>query len=120
MAQNWDGHCNQRAYGQDGNFIENREKIEFKGGREIFYLKYSKPKKSHALNFTFDDKAKIDGKTEFEWFLHWYDVTLRGGTEAFYFPDIITHRGENTYKLEEPPKWNGQKNKEVSLTFIEV
>ncbi len=120
MAQNWSTYCNTDAYGQDGGFEDNREKVEFKSGRTIYYLKNSKPKKTHSLNFLFDDTEKVNGRTEFEWFLAWYETTLRGGTEAFYFDDIVTHKGKNTYTLSEPPKWTGQGKKEVSLTFLEA
>ncbi|MCM1218949.1 MAG: hypothetical protein NC548_31085 [Lachnospiraceae bacterium] len=119
MAQNWSAHCNTDAYGQDGGFEENREELEFKSGRKIFYNKNSKPKMTHALNFRFDDKAKIGGKTEFEWFLYWYEVTMRGGSESFYFDDIITHMGKREYLLANPPTWTGQRTKEVSVTFTE-
>lgn len=120
MAQDWSVHCNTDAYGQDGGFDDNREEVKFKSGRTIFYNKNSSPKKTHSLNFAFDDSRKAGGKTEFEWFLHWYESTLRGGAERFYFDDIVTHNGKKEYFLTEPPKWTGQKTKEVTLTFKEA
>lgn len=119
MAQNWSTYCNKRAYGQNGSFVDNAERVEMKSGRVVTYRKNSVTKKEHALNFTFDDSAKVDGYTEFEHFLQWYDETLRSGTEAFYFPDVITHGTAKLYKIKDSPSWTGQKHKEVSLTFVE-
>ena len=120
MAQNWSAYCNADAYGQDGGYDDSREEVKFKSGRTIYYNRNSKPKKTHALNFHFDDSRKTNGKTEFEWFLFWYENTLRGGTESFYFDDIVSHKGKNAYYITEPPSWTGQKTKEVSLTFKEA
>ena len=39
MAVNWSTYVNTDFYGQDGSYKENTEKIEFKSGREIEYLK---------------------------------------------------------------------------------
>lgn len=72
MAINWSEYCNTDFYGQDGGFVENTEKVEFKSGRTIEYLKNSRLKKAHALNLALKDKGtpKINGKTEFEHFLN--------------------------------------------------
>ncbi|MCF0222952.1 MAG: hypothetical protein HUK20_01665 [Fibrobacter sp.] len=120
MAQNWDSHCNTKAYGADNAYVDNRESIEFKSGRKIFYKKNSLAKKTHALKFCFNDSTEVDGKTEFEWFLFWYEVTLKSGTESFYFTDIITHAGTKEYKIKESPTWSGLKEKEISLSFEEI
>lgn len=120
MAQEWDIHCNKKAYGQDGGYKDNREEVEFMGGRTISYGKNSKAIKTHALNFTFDDTKLIDGKTEFQWFLFWCEVTLRNINESFYFINIITRKGQRTYKIKEWPTWTGQGKKEVSCVFVEA
>lgn len=122
MAQNWNSNVNTNFYGADGSYKDNTEKVEFKSGREISYLKNSLPKKECSVNVRCKDKGtpKINGKTEFEWFLWWYENTIKSGTIPFYLTDIITGTGTKLYRLKDPPKWNGQKYKEVSLTLIEV
>lgn len=121
MAANWSAYVNADFYGQDGNYKDNVEKVEFKSGREIEYLKNSRPKKTHALMLKCKDKgtAKIDGKTEFEWFLDWFENTAKSGTVPFYMTDIITGSGKKLYKIA-LGGWNGQRNKEISLTLTEV
>lgn len=122
MAEQWSAHVNTRFYGQDGGYSENTEKVEFKSGRTINYLKNSVPKKTHSLNLTVQDKGtpKIDGKTEFEHFLDWYENTIKSGTIPFYLTDIITGSGEKLYRIKEAPNWTGQKYKEVSIELEEV
>lgn len=120
MAQDWNSHVNTKLYGQDGNYEDNREKVSFKSGRTIYYQKNSTPKKTHAMNLYVDDKTAVGGKTEFQWFLYWYENTIKSGTLSFNFTDIITHSGTKEYKLKEVPAWKGQKNKEIALTFEEV
>lgn len=122
MAQNWSAYVNTRFYGQDGGYLDNTEKVEFKSGRTILYLKNSTPKKEHSVNLRCKDKKseKTDGKTEFEWFLHWYENTIKSGTIPFYLTDIVTGSGMKLYRLKEKPNWNGQKYKEISLTLEEV
>lgn len=120
MAQNWSAYCNADAYGQDGGYEDSREEVKFKSGRTIFYNKNSRPKKTHALNFRFDDSRKTNGRTEFEHFLDWYENTIKSGTIPFYLTDIITGNGSKLYRLKETPSWSGQKYKEITLTLEEV
>lgn len=120
MAQEWDVHVNKRAYGEDGSYAENTERVEFKSGRAVFYRKNSAAKKTHALNFQFDDVVKKEGRTEFQWFLFWYEMTIQCGALSFYFPDVTTGDGTREYFITEVPSWNGQAKKEVSLQFEEA
>ena len=71
MAAEWNKNVNKNFYGQDGNYKDNRETIEFKSGRTVYYQKNSTPKKTHAVNVQLADTGtkRIDGKTEFEHFL---------------------------------------------------
>ena len=89
-TQYWNTHVNTKFYGQDGSYNDNTEKVEFKSGRTIRYLRNSVPKKTHALQLRVKDKGfpKVGGKTEFEWFLYWYEVTIKSGTLPFYLTDI--------------------------------
>lgn len=122
MAAEWDKNVNKNFYGQDGNYKDNREAIEFKSGRTVYYQKSSAPKKTHAVNLQLADTGtkRIDGKTEFEHFLDWYEHTIKSGTIPFYLPDIITGKGEKLYQLKNTPSWKGQQYKEIALTFEEV
>ncbi|MBR1713486.1 MAG: hypothetical protein IJ717_00880 [Treponema sp.] len=122
MAKDWCEHVNRKFYGQDGSFLENTEKIEFKGGRTILYLKNERATKKHTVNIRLADKGtdRIEGKTEFEWFLYWFENVIKSGTESFMLPDIITGDGEKEYMITESPTWNGQRYKEISLTLQEV
>lgn len=121
MAANWSAYVNTKFYGQDGGYNENTEKVEFKSGRSIEYLKNSVPKKTHSLNLTVKDKGtqKTDGKTEFVHFLDWYENTVKSGTIPFYLTDIITGSGTKLYKIK-VDGWTGQRNKEINLTLEEV
>lgn len=121
MAVNWSVYVNTDFYGQDGSYKDNTEKVEFKSGREISYLRNSVPKKTHALNLTLKDKGmpKIAGKTEFEHFLYWYENTAKSGTIPCNLTDIITGSGTKQYLIK-VESWTGQRNKEVSLTLEEV
>lgn len=121
MTEQWSKYVNKNFYGQDGSYNENTEKIEFKSGRTIEYLKNSTPKKNHSLNLTVKDKGtkKTDGKTEFEHFLDWFENTVKSGTVPFYLTDIITGNGEKLYKIK-VDGWSGQSRKEINLTLEEV
>lgn len=121
MAEQWSEHVNTKFYGQDGGYKENTEKVEFKSGRTVEYLKNSVPKKTHALNLSVKDKGtkKTDGKTEFEYFLEWYENTVKSGTVPFYLPDVITGSNTKLYKIK-VDGWTGQRNKEISITLEEV
>lgn len=121
-TQYWNTHVNTKFYGQDGSYNDNTEKVEFKSGRTIRYLRNSVPKKTHALQLRVKDTglSKVDGKTEFEWFLNWYEVTIKSGTLPFYLTDIVTGRGTKAYKLTETPSWRGQRYKEISINIEEL
>ena len=121
MAQNWCEYVNTDFYGQDGGYIDNTEKVEFKSGRKIEYLKNTLPKKTHALNLKVKDKGtrKTEGKTEFEHLLYWYENTVKSGTVPFYLTDVITGSGQKLYTIK-IDGWSGQRNKEINLTLEEV
>ena len=120
MAAEWSEHVNADFYGADNGYNENTEEVEFKSGRKIKYLKNSVPKKTHALNLNCKDKGtpKTDGKTEFEWFLYWYENTVKSGTVPFYLTDLVTGIGRKLYKIK-VKSWTGQRNKEISLELEE-
>lgn len=122
MAVDWDSHVNTRFYGQDGTYVENFEEVEYKSGRRTYYLKNSLPAKSIACSLMLSDKRgeRVDGKTEFEWFLFWYERVCKSGTETFLLTDLITQDGEREYRLTDVPTWEGQAYKEVSLTLEEA
>ena len=122
MAVDWDSHVNTRFYGQDGTYVENFEEVEYKSGRRVYYLKNSLPAKSIACSLMLSDKRseRVDGKTEFEWFLFWYERVCKSGTETFLLTDLITQDGEREYRLTDVPTWEGQAYKEVSLTLEEA
>lgn len=122
MAKEWNKNVNKNFYGLDGGYRENTENIEFKSGRVITYLKNSLPKKSLTVSLRCADTGteKINGKTEFEHFLDWYESTIKSGTIPFYLEDLVTKRGLTQYMIVTPPTWNGQKYKEISLTLEEV
>ena len=122
MAVAWNENVNTRFYGQDGTYIENTEEVEYKSGRRIYYLKNTLPAKSIAVNLMLNDKRgeRVDGKTEFEWFLYWYEYVCKSGTESFYLTDLISAKGTREYRLTDVPTWEGQAFKEVSLTIEEV
>jgi len=120
MAQNWSSYVNKKLYGLGGGYNENIEKVNFKSGRTVFYKKNSLPKKKYSLSLDVNDSTKTDGKTEFEWFLYWYEVTLASGTQSFYLEDITTHSGTREYQMTTEPTWSGQKTKTLSLEFEEV
>lgn len=121
MAVNWSIHVNTDFYGQDGSYKDNTEKVEFKSGREIEYLKNSLPKKTRSVNLWLKDTgtAKIDGKTEFQHFLSWYENTAKSGTVPCNLKDIITGNEMKQYRVK-ITGWTGQKHKEVSLELTEI
>ena len=121
MAVNWSSYVNANFYGQDGSYKENTEKVEFKSGREIEYLKNSLPKKKYAVNLRLKDTGtvKIAGKTEFQHFIYWYENTAKSGTVPCNLKDIITGSGQKQYKIK-VTGWNGLKHKEVSLELTEI
>ena len=121
MAEKWSEHVNHKFYGEDGNYKDNRKKVEFQSGRTIYYQNNSEPKKTHSVNLQLADTGtkKINGKTEFEHFLEWYENTIKNGTLPFYLPDIITGKGEKLYQLKNTPSWKGLQYKEISLILEE-
>lgn len=128
MAQNWNLHVNKNFYGLDGSYTENTEEVSFKSGRTIQYLKNSTPKKQFSLNLWLNDTKSISDsslglkKTEFGWFLYWYENTVKSGTESFYLPDVSLRSSGNyvEYRLIDVPSWNGQADKEVTITIEEA
>ncbi len=122
MAAEWSENVNARFYGQDGGYAENTEKVEFKGGRTVEYLKNSTPKKTHAVSLCVGDTGTPvkDGRTEFGHFLDWYENTVMSGTVPFYLTDLTTGSGRRLYRLTEPPSWTGQRHKEISLVLEEA
>ena len=120
MAQNWSSYVNTGLYGASSGYNDNLEKVDFKSGRTVFYKKNSTPKKKFNVSLDVNDSEKVDGKTEFQWFLFWYEQILGGGTEHFYFTDLITHSGTREYFLTSEPSWDGQKTKTIKLEIEEV
>lgn len=121
MAKEWSKYVNQKFYGADGGFLDNTEKVEFKSGRTVKYLKNSRAQKTIAVNLYLDDTKVVDGKTEFLHFLDWYENEIKCGTERFFLLDLVGKSGKKKeYELNEPPTWNGQSKKEVSLTLVEA
>ncbi|WP_147613007.1 hypothetical protein [Treponema pectinovorum] len=121
MAE-WSSFVNQDFYGQDSGYKKNTEEVEFKSGRTISYLKNTTPKKTHTINIRCKDKGtqKIDGKTEFEHFLDWFENTIKSGTIPFNLKDLTTGKEIKMYRLAEHPTWKGQKYKEINLKIEEV
>lgn len=120
IAANWPEGVNKKAYGQDSSYAENREEVEYKSGRRIYYRKNSTERQTHAVNMAFDDARPVSGsKTEFRVFLSWFEDVIKGGTVPFYFPDVTVRDGQTSrlYYMKEPPTWSGQKTKEVSFTL---
>lgn len=121
MAINWSTYVNTDFYGADSSYKDNTEKVEFKSGREIEYLKNSIPKKKHSVNLWLKDTGtkKIDGKTEFQHFLTWYEKEAKSGTVACSLTDIITGNGTKQYRVK-VTGWQGLRHKEVSLELTEA
>lgn len=120
--QHWPSNVNTRAYGQDSSYKENRDELEFKSGRRVYYLKTSTARKTHSVSLKFDDEIIVSGgKTEFGLFLNFFETTIKSGTVPFYFPDVTIRDGATVraYTMSETPTWSGQKVKEVTLTLEE-
>jgi hypothetical protein len=120
MAQAWNSHVNTKFYGADSTYNDNVERITYQSGRTVEYLKNSTPVKTHTLMLRADDSVQAGGRTEFQWFLYWYENVILSGSLSFYLPDVVTHTGTREYKLASPPSWKGQKTKEVSLKLEEA
>lgn len=118
MAQ-WPTNINQNFYGLDGAPEENRKEIKFKSGRKIYYKINSIGKKNHSVKLRLNDSLKIDGKTEFEKFLDWYENENGSGTVPIELKDLESKNGTKDYYIT-VQNWNGQKYKEVSLRIEEI
>lgn len=117
---NWNSHVNTNFYGLDSTFIDNTKEVSFASGRKIKYLKNTTPKKRFSFMLSVDDKKRVEGKTEFEWFLYWYENEVYSGTESFKLLDFITHSALKDYILDGVPTWKGQAIKEISLSIEEL
>lgn len=113
-------YVNTNFYGADFSYNENKETIEYEGGRKVYYEKNPTPQKVITVNLTLNDSEIKDGLTEFQWFIYWYENVSGSGTEKTLLTNLITHNGTKAYYLTEPPTWNGQEYKTVSLTFEEA
>jgi len=116
----WATGVNNKAYGQSSQFVDNKETVELKSGRKIYYLKNSAARKTHSVVMRFDDDAIVsDSKTEFELFIYWWETEIKSGTEPFYFPDITLKDGttNRAYYMSDNPAYAGQKTKEVKFTL---
>ncbi len=120
MAVSWNSNVNTKFYGMDGNYKENRDEVEFKSGRKVYYLRNSLPKKAVALMLALDDKKLVNSKTEFKWFLYWFENTCKSGTVPFTLSDVMGSGQNKTYQFLDLPTWTGQKTKEITLTLEEV
>lgn len=121
--------CNQKAYNASFSFVDNTQKQEYKAGRAIFYKKNSTPQRKITFSLDFEDSTRLDnGITEFKTFLLWYESTLQGSANTFWFPDLIGKKSAGgsydvqdykEYRIIEPLQWSGQKTKEVQITVVE-
>lgn len=119
---NWPTGVNTKAYGMESGWSDNREEVEFKSGRRVYWLKNSEARKTHSVMMTFDDKTAISGAlTEWQVFQNWFKNTIKSGTVPFYFPDL-SNKGTGTrlYYMTETPTAKGQEKKEASFTLEEA
>ena len=79
------------------------------------------PKKTYTVNLSLKDTGttKINGKTEFQHFLYWYENIAKSGTVPCNLKDIITKSDTKQYKVK-VKGWNGQRHKEISLELTET
>lgn len=121
-TQNWPQGVNKKAYGADNGFAENREAVEYKSGRRVYYLRNSVARKTHAVTMKFDDVTIVSGgKTEFGLFMHFFETTIKSGTVPFYFADLSNKGvGERLYYMIETPQNKGQREKIVTFTLEEA
>ena len=117
MAISWPAAVNTNAYGMDASYEDNTEVIEMKSGRRVVYLKNSAPRRIFTFNLTMNDSG---ANSEYKQFLTWYANTARSGSETFKFPDLITHTTLREYMFNGQPSARGQKNKEVTISVIEI
>lgn len=117
MAVSWPAAVNTSAYGMDAGWEENTETIQMKSGRRVVYLKNSAPRKIFSFSLRMEDTG---ANSEYRQFLSWYANTAKSGAETFLFPDLITHTGLREYMFNGTPSARGQKNKEVTISCIEI
>lgn len=120
--QSWHISVGTCFYGADYSYIDNREKLDFKSGRSVYYLKNSLPNRRITLNLMVNDSRYIGQtqKTEFQIFLDWYENTIKSGTIPFYLDNVVfKDKGPRLYIMAEPPTWSGQKEKELNLVLEE-
>lgn len=117
MAVQWPTGVTTRAYGMTTGYIENTETVEMKSGRRVVYLKNSSPRKAFSFRLRMTDNG---AGSEYRTFLSWFENTAKSGSENFYFPDLITHSGTKEYQFTEAPQATGQKNKEVTISVMEI
>lgn len=118
----WPQGVNQNAYGADDGYADNREEVQFKSGRRVYYLKNSVPRKTHSFMLKFDDSAVVSNSmTEWGLFKNWYENTIKSGTLPFWFRDL-SNKGTNErlYYMTEFGGAKGQKTKEASFVFEEA
>lgn len=117
--EQWPENVNSRFYGLDGETEENRKEIKFKSGRRIYHRINSSAKKRYALKLWLEDTIKTNGLTEFGRFMEWYDTINGSGSVPITLPAIEDSSVMKEYYVY-MTNWNGQKNKELSLTLEEV
>ena len=122
MVASWPSHVNKNVYNVDHGWTENREEIQFKSGRRVFWLKNSSVKKTFSVKMKFDDSVIVSGgKTEWGLFCDWWETTLACGTVAFEFVNVANRgTGTKNYFITEKPSGGGLKTKEVSFTLEEA
>ena len=117
MAVSWPAAVNTKAYGMDTGYEDNTEVIQMKSGRRVVYLKNSAPRRVFSFSLTMNDQG---ADSEYKTFLSWYANTAKSGAETFLFPNLITHSGNTEYMFNGTPSARGQKNKEVTISVIEI
>lgn len=122
MVVSWPARVNKNVYGAEHGWTENREEIQFKSGRRVYWLKNSEARKTFTVKMKFDDSAIVSGgKTEWELFCEWWETTLACGANAFEFVDIAKKgTGVKNYYITSKPEGTGLKTKEASFTLEEA
>lgn len=117
MAVSWPSGVNTKAYGMDTGYENNTEVLEMKSGRRVAYLKNSSPRKVFTFSLRMNDQG---ASSEYKQFLAWYENTAKSGSVPFLFPNLITHSSTREYLFNGTPSARGQKNKEVTISCIEI
>lgn len=119
----WPGSLNTKVYGMESGWVDNREKLEYKSGRSVYYLKNSTPRKRHPIMMKFDDSKPLPGSslTEWKYFQNWFENTIKSGALPFLFPDL-SNKGTGTrlYYMDEIGDGKGQREKKISFTLEEA